>query len=268
MVAESAKITARTGQAPTEILYGLHAVREALRADRRRVEAVYLARRSDRKLKPIEAQAVSRRIPLHRISTADLTRISGTRHHQGAGARVGPFPLQGLTAVEAALRLPAHRQVLVVLDNIVDPHNLGAVIRTALAVEAAAVVVPKDRAAGPTPAVSKASAGALEHTTLVQVTNIATALNSLKEGGWWVYGLEHSGDRSIFDVELAGPMAVVVGSEGRGIRPLVKKQCDRLVHIPQTGPVASLNASVAAAVFLYEIYRQRTGPTLLSGEEP
>jgi 23S rRNA (guanosine2251-2'-O)-methyltransferase len=244
---------------PTEILYGRHAVLEALRAARRRVDAIYLSRQSRRSLQPFEERAAALGIPRHWVSADELERLSGSRQHQGIGLRVGRYPLQALTTVVSAASLPARRQVLVVLDNIVDPHNLGAIIRTALAVEAAGVIIPRDRAAGPTPAVSKASAGALEHATLIQVTNLAATLKSLKEGGWWIFGLDRRGDRSIFETDLAGPTAVVVGSEGRGIRPLVKKQCDRLLFIPQSGPVAALNASVAAAVCLYEVYRQRTG---------
>jgi len=248
----------RTKTDSAEVLYGIHSVHEALRAERRRIETVYLVRQGDKTLQPIEERAFSRQIPLQRVSADELARLSGSRQHQGVGARVGPYPLQPLAAVESATQLSASRRALVVLDNIVDPHNLGAVVRTALAVNAAAVIIPKDRAAGPTPAVSRASAGALEHTTLIQVTNLSASLKLLKEGGWWICGLDRFGSRSVYDVDLTVPIVMVLGSEGRGIRPLVKKQCDHLVFIPQSGPVASLNASVAAAVFLYEVQRQRT----------
>lgn len=261
MVAETGQIAASPGRSAhgsAEVLYGVHAVLEALRAGRRRLDAVYLARRRGTELKDIETRAADRQIPVHRISPEELTRIAGTHQHQGIGLRAGPYPLQPLDVLEAVERLASRRQMLVVLDNIVDPHNLGAVVRTALAVEAAAVIIPRDRAAGPTPAVSKASAGALEHVQLIQVTNLVSALKLLKKSGWWVHGLDRSGNRSIFESDLTGPTAVVVGNEQRGIRPLVKKQCDRLWFIPQSGPVASLNASVAAAVCLYEAFRQRS----------
>lgn len=270
MAVESVNMTAprtRSDGGPTEVLYGVHAVLEALRAGRRQMAAVYLARRSGPELKPIEEQAGARGVPLQRISADELTRRCGSRQHQGVGAQVGPYPLQRLEAVAAAPRLPPDRRLLVILDNIVDPHNLGAVVRTALAVDAAAVIIPKDRAAGPTAAVSKASAGALEHADLIQVTNLANTLKALKQGGWWIYGLDPSAPRSIFDTDLDGPVAVVVGSEARGIRPLVKKHCDRRVFIPQAGPVGSLNASVAAAVLLYEVYRQRIRSAPTPGEK-
>jgi 23S rRNA (guanosine2251-2'-O)-methyltransferase len=121
------------------------------------------------------------------------------------------------------------------------------------------MVIPKDRAAAPTPTVSKASAGALEHVRLVRVANIAAALRKLKDRGFWVVGMDRAGDRSVFDMDLRGPTAIVVGGEGRGIRPLVKTHCDFLVSIPQLGRIDSLNASVAGAIVIYEALRQRLG---------
>ena len=135
--------------------------------------------------------------------------------------------------------------------------NLGALIRTALAVGMMALITPRDRCAPPTPTVSSASAGALEHMTLVQVTNLARALGRLQEKGIWIFGLDHRAELDCFQSDFTGPAALVIGGEGKGIRPLVKKSCDHLVSIPQNGPVTSLNASVAGAVVMYEAYRQR-----------
>jgi 23S rRNA (guanosine2251-2'-O)-methyltransferase len=144
-----------------------------------------------------------------------------------------------------------------VLDGIVDPHNLGAIVRSALCAGVAAVLIPKDRCAGPTPAVSKISAGALEHIRLVQVTNLVRSLAILKSHGRWVAGLDRRAPLSIFSADMRLPLALVIGGEERGLRTLVRKTCDLMVSIPQSGGIDSLNASAAAAVALYEIRRQR-----------
>jgi 23S rRNA (guanosine2251-2'-O)-methyltransferase len=146
---------------------------------------------------------------------------------------------------------------LILLDGIVDPRNLGALMRTAICAGAEAIIIPKDRSAGPSAIVSKASAGALEHLNLVRVTNIPNTIKALKEIGYWITGLDMAADHSLFSCDLSGPVALVIGGEEKGIRPLVRKQCDYLVSIPQAGPVDSLNASVAGAVVMYEIFRQK-----------
>ena len=155
------------------------------------------------------------------------------------------------------IRSPKINPCILLLDNIVDPRNLGALIRTAVCIDTDAVIVPKDRSARPTPIVSKASAGALEHIRLVRVTNMVNTIKALKNGGGWVAGMDRTSDKSIFNNDLTVPVAIVVGGEESGIRPLVKKHCDFLMSIPQTGPVDSLNASVAGAVVMYEVFRQR-----------
>jgi 23S rRNA (guanosine2251-2'-O)-methyltransferase len=147
--------------------------------------------------------------------------------------------------------------LLVLLDSIVDPNNLGAIVRTAHCVGADALVVPKDRAVGAIPAVSKASAGALEHTRLCRVTNLVGTIQWLKKRGVWVAGLSMQADQTVFQANLKGPLALVVGGEEKGLRPLVRQHCDFLVSIPLRGRVDSLNASAAAAVVLYEAFRQR-----------
>jgi 23S rRNA (guanosine2251-2'-O)-methyltransferase len=146
---------------------------------------------------------------------------------------------------------------MLALDSIVDPHNLGAILRSALGAGVAAVLIPKDRSAPPTPVVSKISAGALEHIRLVQVTNLVRSLELLKSRGRWVAGLDRNALDTIFYADLTLPLVLVIGGEGRGLRALVRKTCDLMLSIPQSGPLDSLNASVAAAVALYEIRRQR-----------
>ena len=143
------------------------------------------------------------------------------------------------------------------LDSILDPQNLGGLIRTAVCAGVDAVILPKDRSATPSPAVSKASAGALEHARVIQATNLVRSMALLKEAGIWITGLDRAGDPSIFQSDFNGPVALVVGGEEKGIRPLVKKHCDFLATIPQQGPIDSLNASAAGAVAIYEAFRQR-----------
>jgi 23S rRNA (guanosine2251-2'-O)-methyltransferase len=147
--------------------------------------------------------------------------------------------------------------MILILDQIQDPQNLGALLRTALCAGVDQVIVPKDRAAGATPAVSRASAGALEHIRMSQVVNLANIIQELKERGLWVFGLDRDGRVSIYSTDFSVPMALVIGGEGKGIRPLIKKSCDDLIFIPQAALLNSLNASAAGAVVLYEAFRQR-----------
>jgi 23S rRNA (guanosine2251-2'-O)-methyltransferase len=149
--------------------------------------------------------------------------------------------------------------LLLVLDGLEDPHNLGAILRTAEAVGAQGVILPNRRAVGLTATVAKASAGAIEHLPVARVVNVAQTIKQLKEARFWVYGLDAKGNRSYLEVDYRGPLALVVGGEGRGIRPLVAEQCDGRINIPMQGKVASLNASVATAIVLYEVLRQRAG---------
>jgi 23S rRNA (guanosine2251-2'-O)-methyltransferase len=240
-----------------EILYGIHPVEEALRAGRRKFDEIFLSHnRAPKRLQAIEYSAAQKSIPVQRISDARLNQLSEEASHQGVAARVGRFPLLSLGSLIPGEENAAAGRLLVLLDSIVDPHNLGAIIRTALCVGVEAVIIPKNRAAGPTPAVSKASAGALEHIRLIEVTNLAEAIKTLKSSGWWVYGMVHRGGYSVFSKDLTGMVAIVIGGEERGIRPLVKQNCDFLMTIPQQGLVTSLNASVAAAVVMFEVYRQ------------
>ena len=146
---------------------------------------------------------------------------------------------------------------ILILDQVVDTHNLGALIRTAVCAGVQAVILPKDRSALPTPAVSKASAGAMEHMKIVQVVNIVNTIKELKQEGLWIAGLDSEGEKSVFDADFTIPTALVIGGEEKGIRPLVKKHCDFLVSIPQKGPIDSLNASVAGAIVMVEVLRQR-----------
>jgi 23S rRNA (guanosine2251-2'-O)-methyltransferase len=170
------------------------------------------------------------------------------------------LPTDSLESIISENGCGAGTCLLVLLDSIVDPNNLGAIVRTAHCVGADALVVPTDRAVGATPSVSKASAGALEYTRICRVTNLAGTIQMLKKKGVWVAGLAMEGSQTIFQADLNGPLALVVGGEEKGLRPLVRQHCDYLVSIPLRGRVDSLNASAAAAVVLYEAFRQRQAP--------
>jgi 23S rRNA (guanosine2251-2'-O)-methyltransferase len=241
----------------TEVLYGWHSVHEAVRAGRRTVFELCLLRGgASARAGALLAEARTRGVAVKELPAGALDAMAGTDAHQGVAARVSPFachPVPPVLDTAAGLR-PA---LLMALDCIQDPHNMGALLRTALCAGVEAVVVPKDRSAPPSPAVSKVSAGALEHTRLIQATNLVRCLESIKEQGPWVVGLERDARQSVFTADLTVPLVLVVGGEGRGMRPLVRRTCDMLVSIPQTGPLDSLNASVAAAVALFEILRQR-----------
>lgn len=242
----------------TEIIYGFHPVSEALAAARRKFFNVQIdADRPSARLEKVVDLAASLNIDVRRVPGSRINQLTGTTQHQGVGARVSRFPLVDMSYIVDEYGPEHHNHLLVLLDGILDPQNLGAIIRTAVAVGVDAVVIPKNRAASPTPAVSRASAGALEHVNMIRVTNMVTAIKMLKARGIWIFGLDSSADVSIYSVDLGEPVGVVIGSEEKGIRPLVKQHCDRMVSIPQRGPVNSLNASAAAAVVMYEVLRQR-----------
>jgi 23S rRNA (guanosine2251-2'-O)-methyltransferase len=241
----------------TEILYGIHPVQEALTAGRRKFYEIYLARDNAKgRLNNILKMVEDQNIVIKKITSRQLSVFANTTEHQGIGAKVSVYPVEDLNQI---LDMPTSGSfdLVLILDQVVDPRNLGALIRTALAVGIQQVIIPKDRSAPPSPAASKASAGAMEHLYIVKVVNIAAAINQIKTAGFWVAGLDKSAPKSVFESDLTDPLAIVIGAEAKGLRPLVKAACDFLVSIPQAGPVDSLNASVAGAVAMYEVFRQR-----------
>lgn len=237
-----------------DMIYGMNPVLEALRGTRRAFELFVARNLIDRRLEKLLALAQERGVPVRQRDKGDIARLCGTEHHQGVALRMEPFAYADLHDLLAAA---GGSGLILVLDGIQDPHNLGALIRTAACAGAAGVVIPKDRAVGVTPTVEKVSAGAVETVSVVQVSNIAQALDLLKDHGFWIYGLAGEGAASLYDQDFTGKVAIVVGSEGEGIRPLVKKGCDVVVSIPLSGGVSSLNASVAGGVALFEVVRQR-----------
>jgi 23S rRNA (guanosine2251-2'-O)-methyltransferase len=238
-----------------DILYGRNPVLEALRSGRAARKLVIAAGVStEGRLQEILRAADERGIPVEESSRKRLDDIAHTEHHQGiAGYFHGRPPL----SLDDLLKQSRAPQLIVVLDGIQDPQNLGAITRTADAVGGDGVVLPRHRAAGVTAAAAKASAGATEHVPVAIVTNVVHAIEQLKAAGLWVVGLAADGDTRYDQFDFTAPVAVVVGAEGEGMRSLTRRHCDAVVSLPLAGRVSSLNAGAAAAVLLYEVARQR-----------
>jgi len=240
-----------------EKLTGIHAVREALAA-RRPVQSLLIARgRHGGRLEEIVRLARTNGVPIRFEDRPQVDRAAGTRDHQGVVAMLAAETSVSLEELLARSGSPASG-LLVLLDGVEDPQNLGAVIRTALAAGAGGVVIPERRAAGLTEAAVRASAGAAAHLRVARVTNLARAMEEIKEAGYWLVGLDERAEKRHTDVDLTGAIAVVLGGEGKGLHQLVKERCDFVVSIPTSGPVRSLNVSVAAGVVLFEAVRQRS----------
>ena len=230
-----------------ETIYGVRPVIEALRGGRRKVLEVLDATGNAQVAQAAKAAGVL----VQNVSQQRVAELAAGGVHQGIVARVAPYPYVEL---EDLLSTPV--PLVVVLDGVTDPHNLGAVLRVADAAGASGVVIPKDRAAGVTAAAVKASAGASEHVPVARVTNLRRAVDQMQRAGLWVYAAEVRGT-PYGDLDLTGPTGLVLGSEGRGVRRLVREGCDGAISIPMLGAVGSLNVSVAAALLLYEARRQR-----------
>jgi 23S rRNA (guanosine2251-2'-O)-methyltransferase len=242
----------------TETIYGIHPVLEALQAKRRTFHELFIVQdKANQRIGHIVGLAQSASIPVRYLPRQKLQSLTGIDTHQGVAAKVSPYPTLDLSDLLSGENVAASSNFFLLIDNIVDPHNLGALLRTALCATLTGVIIPKDRSAEPSPTVSKSSAGALEHIRLATVVNMVNAIKELKKENIWIIGLDKDGDRSIYENDFTGNIAMVVGGEKSGIRPLVKKNCDFLSFIPQNGPVYSLNASVAGAIAMYEAYRQR-----------
>jgi 23S rRNA (guanosine2251-2'-O)-methyltransferase len=241
-----------------EHVYGVHAVAALLAARPSSVRALAVADGGDARRAALLAQATAAGIPVENINRRELDRRLPGRNHQGVVATVqgGRCALDEKVLPEflAARGEPAF---LLVLDGVQDPHNLGACLRSAEAAGVQAVILPKDRAAGITPVVHKVACGAVQALPIFTVTNLARTLRQLREAGVWLYGASDSAPRTLFDTDLRGPLALVLGGEGSGLRRLTRELCDFEVAIPMAGTVSSLNVSVAAGVLLFEAVRQR-----------
>ncbi|MGQ0505665.1 MAG: 23S rRNA (guanosine(2251)-2'-O)-methyltransferase RlmB [Myxococcaceae bacterium] len=239
----------------------MNPVLEALRARPDEMERLYLV---DGAVQPkMAAELLSRakdaRIRVEKVPRERLGAIAQGGVHQGVAAEMREYEYAGLTDLLREAEKAEAPALIVVLDGVQDPHNLGAIIRSAHALGAHGVVIPKDRAAGVTGLVAKASAGAVEHCRVARVTNISRALEELKAAGMWVVAADVSGDQPLDGAKLNGPLALVIGAEGEGVREGVLNHCDFRLKIPLAGNVSSLNASVSAGILLYEVARQRRG---------
>ena len=240
-----------------ETIYGMHAVRVMLERHAERVLSVRLAeQRDDPRARAIEELARRHERPVQRVDMHSLRQQLGDVAHQGVAAEITPLPPWSEDELLAALQV-ARAPLLLALDGVQDPHNLGACLRTADACGALGVVVPRDRAAQLTATVRKVAAGAAEMTPVVAVTNLVRTLKLLKEAGLWIVGADAAAETAARAVDLRGPIVLVLGAEGTGLRHLTRQNCDFLVSLPQRGAVESLNVSVAAAMLLYEALRQR-----------
>lgn len=242
----------------TELIYGTHAVLAMCMHAPERIRRAWVVReKSDRALDQVIAELTHHGISREEVDRKVLDERASGGTHQGVIAEITAKAVQSENSLYELLDALEEPPFLLVLDSVQDPHNLGACLRTADTAGVHAVVIPKDRAVGLTPTVRKVACGAAETTTLIQVTNLARCLRELKERGIWIAGTADSAKQSIYDANLTGPMAVVMGSEGKGVRQLIQKQCDLLLRIPMQGSVSSLNVSVATGVVLFEAYRQR-----------
>jgi len=236
-------------------LTGIHAVREALEAARP-LDSVLIARgRHGERIEELVRLARQRGVPVRFEDRAQLDRTAGTREHQGVLALASAAPASRLEDLLASRG--AQPGLLVLLDGVEDPQNLGAIVRTSLAAGANGVIIPERRAAGLTEAVARASAGALAHLPVARVTNLVRAMEELKQAGYWLVGLDERAEKRHTEVDFSTPTGIVLGGEGKGLHELVRARCDFLVSIPTTGPVRSLNVSVAAGIVLFEAVRQR-----------
>jgi 23S rRNA (guanosine2251-2'-O)-methyltransferase len=237
-------------------LTGFHAVEEALAAGRALDRIVIARGRHGERVETVVQLARSKSVPVRFEDRMQIDRLAGTREHQGIAALAAAKPALEL---EDLLAAKTPQGLLVLLDGIEDPHNLGAIVRTALAAGANGVIIPERRAVGLTDTVERASAGALAHLPVARVKNLVRAMEEMKEAGYWLIGLDERADQKYTEADFSGQVGIVLGREGEGLHELTRKRCDYLVSIPTSGPVRALNVSVAAGVVLFEVVRQRSG---------
>lgn len=242
----------------TTVIFGLHAVRTLLQQRPERAALLILQKdRKDGRVNELVQLAQARSIKTEWRDGRELDRLAGDERHQGACLQIRSVGVLGEGALDDLLDSTSSPPFLLVLDGVQDPHNLGACLRTADAAGVTAVIVPKDRAAGLSATVRKVASGAAETVPLIQVTNLARTLRWLKEREIWIVGTDDEAPHSLYASKLTGPLAIVLGAEGSGLRRLTRENCDALVSIPMRGVVESLNVSVATGVLLYEALRQR-----------
>jgi len=244
----------------SSIVFGLHAVESLIENYPERIVRLHVQRdKQDKKIASVLSLAKTNHIAIDHISRQELDRLTHNANHQGIAAltvQSRNYSEADLSAILASLTVPPF---LLILDGVQDPHNLGACFRSADAAGVHIIIAPKDKAVGITPVVSKVASGATETVPFVQVTNLARTLEFLKEQGIWIYGAAAEATQTIYQTDLKGPLALVLGAEGSGLRRLTRDHCDALVNIPMFGSVESLNVSVATGIMLFEAVRQRVG---------
>ncbi len=238
-----------------EQVFGIHAVRQVFETDITRILEVWILDNS--KIMDLLQEAKQHGIVIHKVAKKTLDKLTNHGRHQNVVIRCKPLPIKNKATLEELIATLTVPPFLLVLDEVQDPHNLGACLRTAEASGVHAVIVPENNACKLTSIVRMVATGAAENVPLIQVTNLARTLSWLKEQGIWLIGTDEDGQSTVFDAKLTGPLALVLGSEGNGMRHLTKEICDTTVRIPMFGKVKSLNISVATGVCLYEAVRQR-----------
>lgn len=243
-----------------EYVYGLHAVQAMLKRAPKRVRQLLVQRgRLDARMQALLDQATGEALAIERVMPDELDRLADGGVHQGIVALVTPSQLWSEEMLTHLLDRYEGIPLLLVLDGVTDPHNLGACLRSADAAGAQAVIIPKDRSASLTPTVRKVASGAAETVPLVAVTNLARTLKQLQQRGLWVVGTAGEAEQLLYQVDLTVPTVIVMGAEGSGMRRLTREHCDYLAKLPMAGAVSSLNVSVTAGICLFEAVRQRTG---------
>lgn len=248
----------------TTNLFGIHAVQAALDFSPQNIKTVWIDnQRQDARLKTLIDALLERGLSLEKVERKKLDKMADGKNHQGIIAAVELPAMRSEDQLKQAVEALAEPAFYLILDQVQDPHNLGACLRTADAVGAHGIIVPKDNAASITPTVCKVASGAAETVPVYQVTNLARVMRWLKEQNIWIMGAAGEAEQSVFAMKLDMPLAIVMGAEGSGMRHLTRQHCDFLVNIPMAGQVESLNVSVAAGILLYETFRQKQ---LLAGK--
>ena len=240
-----------------DLLIGINPIIEKLKTSPEEISLILLARGNLRPiLKLIQSDAQRLKITINYLDAKELDHLAQGGSHQGVLARVRAYPYASFSQLDEIIASELSPDRMLILDGITDPRNFGAILRTAEAVGVRHIIIPKDRSVGITPVVYKASAGAISHLRVYRVTNLRRAISSLKAKGFWIVGLDADAKQDYASQQYPKKLGIVLGSEGRGIRPLISNQCDYLVRIPMKGKISSLNVSVAGAVLLYEVLRQ------------
>jgi len=241
-----------------QIIYGIHPLQEALKSSRLQIEKILIGTQTPHApLQSILDLAKTRNIPVTFTTPESLERMTRGGVHQNVVGLVKEAPYATVEEMLSHWKKQGTQALFLILDGIQDPQNLGSLIRTSLGCGAHGIIIPKDRSVGITPVVIKASAGATAHLPIARVVNIAATIDLFRKEGIWVYGASGEAKDLIYQLDLNMDLAIVIGAEGKGMRPLVKKKCDRLFSIPMKGPLSSFNASVSGGMILYEVMRQR-----------